>query len=51
MPTVCLKDTDGLTEVLQVPVYGPQTVPQLIGTPVQLVTADLRPEKPQRHIL
>lgn len=37
-----LKDTDGLTEVLQVPVDGPQTVPQLIGAPVQLVTTHLR---------
>lgn len=47
----CFKDTDGLTEILQVPVYGPQTVPQFIGTPIQLITADLTPQKPRNQIL
>lgn len=40
------KDTDGLAEVLQIPVYGSQTVSQFIGTPVQLITTNLRPQKP-----
>lgn len=40
-----LKDTDGFTEVLQVPVYGSQAVPQFIGTPVQLIPTHLRPQK------
>ena len=38
-----VKDIDGLTEVFQVPVDGPQTVPQLIGAPVQLIPAHLTP--------
>lgn len=37
-----VKDTDGLAEVLQVPLDGPETVPQLVGTPVQFITAHLR---------
>lgn len=43
---LCLKDTDSFTKVLQVPVDGPQTVPQLIGTPVQLVPTHLRTQTP-----
>jgi hypothetical protein len=35
------KDTDGFTQVLQVPVYGSETVPQFIGAPVQLIFAHL----------
>lgn len=42
---LCQKDTDGFTEVLQVPVYGSQTVPQFIGAPVEFITCHLRPHK------
>lgn len=40
-----VKDTDGLAEIFQVPLDGSETVPQLVGAPVQLITADLRWQK------
>lgn len=50
------KDTDGFTEVLQVPVDGPQAVPQLVGAPVELVPTHLqatdsryKPSTPPNH--
>lgn len=34
------KDIDGLIKVFQVPLYGPKTVSQLIGGPVQFLLGD-----------
>lgn len=43
--TAAVKDADGLAEIFQVPLNGSEAVPQLVGTPVQFITADLRRQK------
>lgn len=46
-PSCFLKDIDGLIEVLQVPLNGAQTVPQLIGGPVQFLLGGSTPLQKQ----